>query len=311
MVYTTKNSINNIEGLLQPVEDYLKNSPDTISVLRSLLEKDTSQKTKMALISDLKCIFIWYKESNVENFTIGRFTARDLIEYKKYCQEVRKYSARTINRKLINIRNFCKVAVKEGELNSNPADGIKFLPLQTLAPKSLIKQEFRKLLKEVEIRGNLRDMLIVEMLGMAGFRVSELANMSIHDLSITGRQGSATVINGKGGKTREVPLNNEIRQLLNKYLEKYKPSDELFMGQRGPLTTIAFNKIIEFYAKKAGIKCHPHTLRHTFAYNFLEQNKGDIVGLSQILGHSNLNTTAIYTQNRLEDLQAKVERVMC
>ena len=86
-----------------------------------------------------------------------------------------------------------------------------------------------------------------------------------------------------------------------------KLEEKLFIGQRGPLTTIAFNKIVEVYAKKAQIKCSPHTLRHTFAYAYLERNPGDIVGLAQILGHSNIQTTAIYTQHRLEDLQERVE----
>jgi len=310
MNYTIKNSINNLEKLLDPIKAYLKDSSEELFVIRCLLEKDTSDKTKKALISDIKCILHHFKEATGEDFAFNRLTARDITDYKRYCIEDCKYSVNTTNRKLINLRNFCKTAVEEGKLTANPAKDIKLLPSQPLAPKALPKPELRKLLKEVEIRGNERDLLIVEMLSGAGFRVSELANMTIPAISITERQGVATVINGKGGKTRQVPLNNHIRQLLSEYIEKNKLEDRLFIGQRGALTTIAFNKIIDFYSKKAGIKCHPHTLRHTFAYNFLEQNKGDIVGLSQILGHSNLNTTAIYTQNRLEDLQNKVENMI-
>jgi len=305
-----QNSINNTNDLLEPLKIHLGSSPEVpkvLHIIKCLLEKDTSEKTKKALLSDLKCILSWYHAYTGFHFAFDKLTPRDITDYKRYCIEDRKYSVNTTNRKLINIRNFCKMAVQEGKLSKDPSNGIKLLPSQPLAPKSLTRQDLRRLLKEVEIRGNLRDLLIVEMLSMAGFRVSELANMKVRDLNITERLGSATVVNGKGGKTRQVPLNNEVRQLLNTYREKHHPTDELFIGQRGALTTIAFNKIIEFYAKKADIKCHPHTLRHTFAYNYLEQNKGDIVGLAQILGHSNLNTTAIYTQNRLEDLQAKVE----
>jgi site-specific recombinase XerD len=96
---------------------------------------------------------------------------------------------------------------------------------------------------------------------------------------------------------------------LGAYLENQKPKDAVFMGQRGALTAIAVNKIVEKYAKRANVRLSPHTLRHVFAYNYLQSNPSDIVGLSQILGHANIQTSAIYTQNRMEDLQERVENM--
>ena len=148
------------------------------------------------------------------------------------------------------------------------------------------------------------------MLCGSGLRVSELVGLTIQDVRLSDRKGSLAIRNGKGGKRREVPLKSEIRDLISLYLEKFKPTERVFMGQRGPLKTIAINNIIEKYAKKASIQCSPHSLRHTFAYNYLKCHNGDIVGLGQILGHSNIQTTAIYVQHSLDTLMEKVEKMV-
>lgn len=125
--------------MLGAVRPYLRNSPEAVFVIQGLLEKDTSEKPKKALLSDLKCILSWYQKNTGESFTLNRFMTSDIINYKKYCTEERKYSTSTTNRKLINIKNFCNMAVQEGKLSLNLAKNIKLLPLQPLAPKSLPK----------------------------------------------------------------------------------------------------------------------------------------------------------------------------
>lgn len=249
----------------------------------------------------------WFLSANGEAFSFSRLTQRDIVDYKRYCQEKCNFTPKTVNRRLSSVKTLCDIAVDENCLQKNPSKDVKSLPLQPLAPKGLEKRELRALLKEVEIRGNQRDQLILEMLCGAGLRASELINLKVEDLEISERRGVLHIRNSKGGKSRLVPLNANLRALVAKYLQQYQPKSYLLVGQRGNLTAIAINKIIEVYAKKAHVKCSPHTLRHNFAYNYLTQNPSDIVGLSQILGHSNLNTTAIYTQHRLEDLQDRVE----
>lgn len=281
---------------------------ECFKVFKILLDRrDISDNTRKALISDLKHFIQWFVDINGEAFTFARLTARDIIDYKRFCKEKCQYAPKTTNRRLSSVRTLCNIAIEEGDLAQNPFKGVKLLPLQPLAPKSLDKRELRALLKEVEIRGNHRDILILEMLCGTGLRVSELVNLKVEDLVISERKGYANIRNGKGGKFRVVPLRLKLRDLITEHKQSLKPEEYLIMGQRGHLTPIAINKIVDVYAKKADIKCSPHTLRHSFAYNYLLQNPGDIVGLSQILGHSNLNTTAIYTQHRLEDLQERVE----
>ncbi len=300
--YPIQNSINNIW-----TDDRVMTSGER-SYFVKFFSQDFSANTKKALKSDFGHFLLWYVGTNHEPFRFTRFTESDITNYKQACQQ-RGHAPSTINRRLTHLRMLCDFFVKEGRMKQNVAKNIKSLKTQRLAPKSLELPDLRKITKEVELRGNLRDHLIFAMFSGAGFRVSELSALKIEDIVLTDRKGHAIVRNGKGGKTREVPLKNAIREPLKQYIAGRDPSERVFQGQRGNLTPIAFNKIIDFYAKKAGIKCHPHQLRHTFSYQFLEQTQNDIVALAQILGHSNLSTTAIYTQRRLSDLQEKVERM--
>lgn len=298
MDYPLQNSINNFSVLI--------NASD-LGVFTMLANQDISLNTKKAISSDLNHFLQWYKKVNGEVFSFSRLTVRDVSDYKSYCKEHLNLSANTINRRLVTIRNVCKLAVKTGAMMKNPAEEVKQLSLQPLAPKGLLQPELRALLKEIELRGSLRDRLIVELMCGAGLRVSEVVNLKRDAVSISERKGQIVVLHSKGGKTRVVPINANLREILKAYIAKYSPADRLIVGQRGALTTIAINKIVDVYAKKAGIKCTPHRLRHTFAYNYLRHQQGDLVGLAQILGHSSLNTTAIYTQHRLEDLCMRVE----
>jgi len=200
-----------------------------------------------------------------------------------------------------------KTAKSEGFIDKNPAESVKHLAQQTLAPKSLTQPEVRKLLKEIELRGSTRDMLIAHLMLGAGLRVSEVASLTIQDIHITERKGFVDVRHSKARKTRQVPLHAKLRTLLTEYIETTKPTETLFFGQRGKLSSAGIQQLVIRYAEKASITTHAHALRHTFAYAYLESNPHDIVGLSQILGHSSLNTTSLYTRHRLENLQERVE----
>ncbi len=306
--YPTENSLDNINLLvLKEVEDVVYESME--SILRKMGERDYSSNTAIAIWRDLKNFIAWYMEINNEAFRFERVTQRDIRDYRDQAMK-KELSVATINRRLSTLNQFFSVAVEHQYIEKNPVSGVKQLAKQSLAPKSLSQSETRRLLKEVEIRGNLRDRCIVELMIGAGLRVSEVVGLRISDVSITERKGHVTVRNGKGNKTRIVPLAKGLRELLEQHIaESPKTTSKLFMGQRGALSSLAVNKIVEKYAEKAGVEASPHTLRHTFAYSFLKEHPSEIVALSQILGHSNINTTAIYTQNRLEDLQEKVETV--
>ena len=280
---------------------------ESSEVYQNLIKRDYSQNTQTAIKADLRDFVQWYIGRNSEAFDVKRLTEREVAEYKQFYIE-KGLAPRTINRKLVSLSLYCQTAVELELRHDNPTKRIKQLPLQKLSPKSLTSQEIRKLLKEVELQKNSRDELVVKLLLFAGLRSSEVIGLGVSDVNITERKEHLLVRNSKGNKTRQVPLENNLRILIGDYLQKYNPSQQLIVGKRGCLkSVISINKILEKYAERAKIKCHPHTLRHCFAYNFIQKNQSDIVALSQILGHGNIATTGIYCQNRLEDLQEKVE----
>lgn len=149
----------------------------------------------------------------------------------------------------------------------------------------------------------------------AGLRVSEVATLRIGDTIIRERSGGVRVRQGKGLKAREVPLNATARRALRLYLGARNGADaqeSLFLSERGgamPARTI--QAVISQLARRAGIdrvRVSAHTLRHTFALNYLRQNPGKLVELASLLGHESLDTTAIYTRPSSEELAQDLER---
>jgi site-specific recombinase XerD len=142
--------------------------------------------------------------------------------------------------------------------------------------------------------------------------VSDLVGMELHDVMLSERSGSVVFKHGKGGKQRSVPLPLPARRALESYLESRPPiqSDRVFVGERGPLTDFGMRALSDKYGAIIGVKLYPHLLRHTMAHRFLLDNSNDLVSLDQILGHSDINTTARYTQRREEELGEAVDRLV-
>ncbi len=304
IIYPPQNSLNKVRRAKSDLERIIENV---------LLTKDTSRNTKAAFMADSKKFLLWFKSTNHEPFSFDRCTFSDLLDFKKELL-IRRYKPSTINRHISSLKTLFKTAHELGFIEKNLTDNLKLVQNVALAPKSLTEAEARRLMREVELRGNLRDQLIFSCFLWAGLRCSELVSLNHSDVHISPRSGFILIRCGKGTKSRKIPMNLKLRTVFNEFYEQQKEligsHSRIFQGQRGDLTTLGVNKIVEKYARKAGLKTCPHQLRHTFAYSFLKKNPSDLVALSQILGHSNLNTTAIYTQNRFEDLESKVEKIV-
>lgn len=185
---------------------------------------------------------------------------------------------------------------------------------QQLAPRSLSSREARKLLKEVGLRGDPRHEAVIYTLLYTGLRVGELVSLKKGDVTLSERKGTIHVRSevAKGGKERTVPVPKKAREALKMYVEQLPAeSDEmLFIGRQGPLAAEGLAAVVAKYAAWTRLeRVTPHILRHTFAYSYLENNNNDLVALADILGHTDLNTTRIYTKRRLSDLQEGAERV--
>ncbi len=276
-----------------------------------LSDHDFSDNTQRAMIQDVRKLARWFVEANKEPFVVGRVTTRDVSDFRDDLRRNHGQAVATVNRALVTVRRFFNWLVEHEHLVKNPASKVKELRRTELAPKGLAREEVRKLLRELELRQDVRGTAIFALLLHTGARVGDVVALELDDLLISERSGTAVFRHGKGRKQRSVPLPLACRRALLNYLETRPPVDSLavFLGERGPLGERGIRALCDKYSVWIGVKLHPHLLRHTFAHNYLEANPGDLVGLAQILGHSNLNTTARYTKQTQERLGEAVERV--
>ena len=277
-----------------------------------LRDQDISRHTVSATIFDIRKFAKWFSNANHEAWDVGRVTSRDISDFREYLRKEKGQAVSTVNRNLASIKKYFKWLVGKGHIQSNPTVGIKEIRRQQLAPQGLSRPEVRKLLREIELRNDIRAKSIFSLMLYTGSRLSDVVNLELSDLMISERSGTVHFRFGKGSKQRTVPLPLEARRAISAYLE-VRPSVEtqrVFIGERGALNSRGIQALFEKYKALTGIEnLHSHILRHVFSHNFLSQG-GNLVQLASILGHESLNTTAIYTKNSVEQLSEAVERIV-
>jgi site-specific recombinase XerD len=284
---------------------------ETALIDRFLSDNDFSANTRRAFASDLRNFSDWFTQVNKERFVISRVTTGDVSSYRDYLRRAKTQAVATVNRALVTVRRFFNWLVEEGQLTANPARKVKELKRQQLAPKGLDRAQVRKLLREAELRGDIRADALFSLLLYTGCRVGDIVDLEIGDLMLNERSGTAIFRFGKGSKQRSVPIPLPARRALLTYLET-RPgvqSNRVFIGERGPLTDRGIRSLCNKYAALIGVKLHPHLLRHTFAHQFLADNSNDLVSLAQVLGHQSLTTSARYTQRGQDQLAAAAEKL--
>jgi integrase/recombinase XerC len=227
----------------------------------------------------------------VDSFHVRTFAAR---EHRN------GLGPRSIQRRLSSLRSFFGFLIREGELKANPAAGISAPKAARRLPKTLDADRMTRLLSPPEDDPLARrDHAMMELLYSSGLRLAELVGLDLTDLDL----GDRTVrVLGKGSKTRVVPVGRHAVRALGTWLHDRAalavPGETaVFVGRSGRrLGVRAVQQRIDRAARRQGIdlKVHPHLFRHSFATHLLESS-GDLRGVQELLGHSDISTTQVYT----------------
>lgn len=240
---------------------------------------------------------------------ITRIQEEDIHQYLKELSAEGK-SEKTISRVISCLKSFYKFLLIEKKVARNPMENIEIPKLKKSLPHTLTEEEVNNLLEVPLLDAfSYRNKAMLEVLYATGIRVSELVNLKLGDIDIE----SATLRTmGKGSKERIVPLGDYALRYLTIYIRDYRPmllkrdyNDYLFLNNHGKkLTRQGFFKIIKARAKEANIQkeLSPHTLRHSFATHLLNHG-ADLRSIQELLGHSDISTTQIYTHISNEHLK--------
>jgi len=226
-----------------------------------------------------------------------------------------KYSPTSIARKISSIRSFYNYICKEELMKENPFVDVELPKKPKKLPNFIYPEEIENLFKIFDIKKPVdkRDKLILEFLYGTGVRVSELCNIKIRDIDFDRR---VVLIHGKGSKDRLVPLHNILIEQLKDYIittrkeflkrNNNQDSRNVFLNFKGTSLSdrgvrLIINKILTRSEETLNIS--PHTLRHTFATHLLN-NGADLRSVQELLGHSHLSSTQIYTKVSKEKLKS-------
>ncbi len=274
-------------------------------------EKRYSKHTVIAYTKDLDQFFSFISEQ-YETTDIKNINYLLVRSWLVYLME-NSISTRTINRKLSTLKSFFKFLIREGEISENPMRKIIPPKSSKRLPAFIEQEKINFLFDEIDFGEGfkaIRDKTILELFYATGMRLSELVNLKETDLNFN---YNTIKVLGKRNKERIIPFSNKLKVLLNKYLTEknkkfnLKESDKfLFITEKGKKV---YNKliyrIVNSYLSKITTlnKRSPHVLRHTFATHMLN-NGADLNTIKELLGHSNLSATQIYTHNTIDKLKS-------
>lgn len=267
-------------------------------------ERAYSDNTVGAYMNDLNKYEEFLKKDILESDT------EDLEKYLKY---IKNLESTTVAHKITSIKSYFNYNIKRGIVSVNPADKVSRPKLTKHLPEYLTEEEVGKLL-DVEVKSpyDYRNKTILELLYSSGIRISELVNIKTPNYD---SEECLIRIMGKGSKERIVPLGDYAVNIMNDYMNNYRPlinkkhTDYVFINNRGDKISRQFIfKVIKKEALKKGIKkgISPHTLRHTFATHLLK-NGAHLRIIQELLGHENISTTQIYTHVTNNKLKSDYE----
>ncbi|MBD3264406.1 MAG: site-specific tyrosine recombinase XerD [Candidatus Omnitrophica bacterium] len=263
------------------------------------VEKGLSKNSVYSYEEDLKKYVNYLKHAGIDDFR--KVTRKDITDFLFSLRN--RISAVSISRILSTVKNFHKFLLREKISSSDPSDLIEAPRVDKKIPSFLDFEEINRLLKAPNLKNiyGIRSRAILELMYATGLRVSEISGLKLGDVNL---EIGFIKCKGKGSKERIVPLGKVAEKFLKKYISESrqkllgkKSSQFLFLAQGGRrLSRQSVWKMIKEMVRKCNIKkkVSPHTLRHCFATHLLERG-ADLRSVQEMLGHSSITTTQVYT----------------
>jgi site-specific recombinase XerD len=260
-----------------------------------------SAATRKAYVSDLRTFTEWMSRSGVDGPA-----GVDRLHLRRYLASLgtRKLARATIARKAAALRCYFSWQVRQGRIGSDPARSLRAPSGGGRLPRVLSAGEVTSLLDAgAETPVDRRDLAVLELLYAAGLRVSELCGLDRGDIDLRGR--TVTVL-GKGAKQRRVPVHDAAVAALGAWFENGRdemegPPEAAFVNRRG--SRLGPRDVRRILDRRAASPTHPHALRHTYATHLLDGG-ADLRVVQELLGHSSLATTQVYTHVSKERLRS-------
>ena len=271
-------------------------------------EKKLSENTLISYKEEL-----WEFENFFNNQNLLKINEKDINNFIKYLDNKKKLSARSKSHYITVLNNFYVFCLKEDYLKANPFEAIWQPKINKKLPQVLTYEEVDRLL-DINITNayTARTKAMLELIYATGIRVTELISLKFNHLDLF---NDVIRVEGKESKERIVPINQAAKKYLEIYLNDYrnilikkgKSCDYLFLNNRGlGITRQGFFKLIKQRAREVQITkdISPHTLRHSFATHLLA-NGADLRVIQELLGHSDISTTQMYTHITNEQLKSE------
>jgi site-specific recombinase XerD len=275
------------------------------SFLNRLKSTGKSSGTIIMYNSTLKEFKSWFELSGKDfDKNILNIDNNKIYDYLAWITD-RGNDDNTRKRKLSTIKSFFTYLRKRNLIKENPVDLVDKIKSAKTIPRYFTKEEYQKLLNNVDGASKERDKLIIELFFNTGLRLSELASINTPEIF-----DNSIIIKGKGNKERTIDLSYYIKNRLNEYILKNNitTGSPLFISTWNKRLSVSMIKtIIAKAEKKAGLKTGVHILRHSFATSMLDSG-ADIREIQELLGHESISTTQIYTHVKRERLQNLVNK---
>ena len=269
-----------------------------------LIDKGYSNNTIYSYKKDLEKFLEFNKNTNINNIS-----NQDLKNYIKYLNE-NNLNEKSISRNISCLKSFYKFLIIEKYITNNPSESIYLPKIKKNLPNILSEDEVLNLL-DIKLNDaySYRNKAMLELMYATGLRVSELVNLKFQDIDLN--EDIVRTL-GKGSKERIIPIGEYSKEYLEKYIYEYRSKlikknnpEYIFLNNHGnKMTRQGFFKIIKSIAKEKNIdkKLSPHTIRHSFASHLLKYG-ADLRTIQELLGHSDISTTQIYTHITNEELK--------